>query len=90
MWFRRFQQLLGLGHADDGKGVRGEFIRLRGQAVFRHGADESLDVFRQQAFRVQAGLRFQPGEGQQVVPSVPPSGDAILQRMTVVGISGWS
>ncbi|PNC30771.1 hypothetical protein CXU17_04290 [Akkermansia muciniphila] len=79
MWFRRFQQLLGLGRADDGKGVRGEFIRLRGQAVFR-----------QQVFRVQAGLRFQPGEGQQVVPSVPPSGDAILQRMTVVGISGWS
>ena len=90
MWFRRFQQLLGLGHADDGKGVRGEFIRLRGQAVFRHGADEPLDVFRQQVFRVQAGLHFQPGEGQQVVPSVRPSGDAILQRMTVVGISGWS
>lgn len=81
--------MLGLGHADDGKGVRGEFIRLRGQAVFRHGADEPLDVFRQQVFRVQAGLRFQPGEGQQVVPFVPPSGDAILQRMTVVGISGW-
>ncbi|MBD9277422.1 MAG: hypothetical protein EGS44_06120 [Akkermansia muciniphila] len=46
--------MLGLGRTDDGKGVRGEFIRLRGQAVFRHGADEPLDVFRQQVFRVHA------------------------------------
>lgn len=78
------------GIPDDGKGVRSQLIRFRLQAFVRHGPDDPLDAFRQQVFRVQVVQRFQPGVSQQMVPSVPPPGDAVIQGTAVFGILGWS